>query len=1461
LNLETIAIEGGIMATFIVTNTNDSGTDSLRQAILDANSTTGTDTITFNIPGAGVQTIVPATALPTITEAVVIDATTQPGYAGTPLIEIDGTNAAGLDDGVLQITAGNSNVRGLIINRAGFSNAAILISSNGGNVIEENYLGTDAAGTSSVEGNGSGIFILDSADNIIRNNLVSGNVNTSAVGIRISGTTATNNQIQGNLIGTDVNGTADLGNAGSGIVIDNASNNIIGGTTAETRNIISGNDFNGIEITGVDATNNQIIGNYIGTDITGTVAIRNTFNGITINNASNNIIGGTAAGSRNLISGNGSRGIYLTGSSNGTQIIGNYVGTNATGNAALGNNLQGIELESSDNLIQNNLVSGNISSGVLIGSSNAINNQVIGNLVGTNANGTAAIANGNVGVFIVQNATDNIIGGVTDAERNIISGNGSWGVGFQTNATNNQLLGNFIGVDINGTTALGNGSDGVSVFAAPNNIIGGTIAGSRNIISGNGDSGIEIVLASPNTFIAGNYIGTDVTGTVAIGNADNGITTDAFPINITIGGTTPESRNVISGNAGNGIYLDSRDNQVLGNYIGTQADGSSELGNTGNGIYISSLTGNNLIGGTESSAGNVIAFNGTDGVFITGSNNNGILGNTFFSNGQLGIDLNSPFINDAGTTANDVGDADIGNNNLQNFPVITAAFSDGENITITGTLNSTANTTFRVEFFANTALDPTTYGEGETFLGFANVTTDAAGNVSFTQNFPINIAAGQFITATATDPDNNTSEFSGGTAVIIPSLSIDDVTVDEGNTGTVNASFTVTLNAAINQTVTADYTTANDTAIAGEDYTATTGTLTFAAGETSKTIIVPINSNTLDELNRQFFVNLSNATIATIADNQGIGNITDDDPAPNISIENITITEGNAGTTNATFTVSLNVASGQIITVDYATADDSATAGEDYTTTIGTLTFAAGETTQTITVPVLGDTTDEADETFFINLTNPTNATITTNQGIATITDDDTTVSPPPPPAPPQPTQNQPIDQNCNCPPLTVPTPPVTPPNKPQPNPIPFTQTGDAGNDTIFGSNGNNGITGSGGDDFLLGRDGNDNLLGGDGNDTLQGGLGSNVAVGNQRDRDWIEGNAGKDDLFGNEGEDTIYGGTGDDRIWGGKDDDHLWGEDGNDILYGDWGNDIISGGKGNSAAVGDQLERDLIFGNAGNDYLNGNEGNDTICAGQDDDWAHGGKDDDLIWGDVGNDTLLGEMGNDTLIGGTRDPNAGDPQGKDWLFGGSGDDSLYGNQGDDSVSGGDGNDTVRGGQNNDLVAGDAGNDLVLGDKGNDTLCGGEGNDTLIGSNDSNILLPALSEQDNLCGGAGNDYLFGNEGNDTINGGDGNDSLYGGKNNDTLYGSAGNDWLWGDLGNDWMAGGSGTDVFVLVTGAGNNIIADFQDGIDRMKLEGGLTFSQLNFSAGGNNTLLKVGDDLLATIQGVAVSQISAGDFI
>ncbi len=226
-------------------------------------------------------------------------------------------------------------------------------------------------------------------------------------------------------------------------------------------------------------------------------------------------------------------------------------------------------------------------------------------------------------------------------------------------------------------------------------------------------------------------------------------------------------------------------------------------------------------------------------------------------------------------------------------------------------------------------------------------------------------------------------------ATITPTLTINDVSVTEGNAGSVNAVFTVTLSAASGQSVSVNYATANDTAVAPGDYTANSNTLTFAPGETTKTITVLVQGDLLDEVNETFFVNLSSATNATISDSQGQGTITDDDATPTLAINDVTVTEGNAGSVNATFTVTLSAASGQSVTVNYATANSTAVAPGDYTSTSGTLTFAAGETSKTIVVPVLGDTLDEAEETFFVNLTSPTHATLADGQGQGTITDDD----------------------------------------------------------------------------------------------------------------------------------------------------------------------------------------------------------------------------------------------------------------------------------------------------------------------------------------------------------------------------------------------------------------------------------------------------------------------------------------
>lgn len=229
-----------------------------------------------------------------------------------------------------------------------------------------------------------------------------------------------------------------------------------------------------------------------------------------------------------------------------------------------------------------------------------------------------------------------------------------------------------------------------------------------------------------------------------------------------------------------------------------------------------------------------------------------------------------------------------------------------------------------------------------------------------------------------------------------PTLSVNDVTVTEGNSpDTVTATFTVTKTGSTEQTVVVHYETTDATATAGSDYTATSGDLTFAPGDVTKTFPVIVRGDALDEINETYLVTLS-APIsppsnATISDPQGVGTITDDDAAPALSVNDVTVTEGDVGSVTATFTVTKTGSTQQTVGVHYATADNTATAGSDYVATSGDLTFAANETTKTFNVTINGDEVDEANETYFVNLTAPSNATISRAQGVGTITDDDAT--------------------------------------------------------------------------------------------------------------------------------------------------------------------------------------------------------------------------------------------------------------------------------------------------------------------------------------------------------------------------------------------------------------------------------------------------------------------------------------
>jgi len=523
------------MMTFIVTNTNDTGAGSLREAITVANSNVGADLITFNISPAGPQTITPLSALPTITDPLTIDGTTQPGFAGTPIIELNGSSTPPGTNGLL-INAGGSTVRGLVVNRFPGNSDAIELQRNGGNVLEGNFIGTDRFGNVA-QANGNGVFIND------------------------------------------------------------VPNNTVGGTTLSARNVISGNLGAGIRMLGVSSTGNLVQGNFIGT------------------------------------------------------------------NAA-------------------------------------------------------------------------------------------------------------------GTADLGNGASGVDVSQATA-IIGGTVPGARNIISGNNNSGISFSGTSGN-IVQGNFIGTDVTGTVDLGNSLAGVLVTGGSTNNTFGGTTTAARNIVSGNNSHGFQIrqvGTDGNLVQGNFIGTQINGTSPLGNTGVGVLVENLANNNIIGGTASGAGNVIAFNGDEGIGVASGTGNAIRSNSVFSNSGLGIDLGSN-----GVTLNDACDGDTGANNLQNFPVILGSGHTATTITIQGTLNSALSTTFSLDFFANNSCDALGYGEGATYLGTTTVTTNGNCGATFIVTFNAAVASGQIITATATDPTGNTSEFSQCSSPTAAPASINgQITTAEGS--------------------------------------------------------------------------------------------------------------------------------------------------------------------------------------------------------------------------------------------------------------------------------------------------------------------------------------------------------------------------------------------------------------------------------------------------------------------------------------------------------------------------------------------------------------------------------------------------------------------------------------------------------------------------------------------------------
>ena len=888
--LVAVLVGAGCIAqatTFTVNKTADTNDGfcnadcSLREAIVAANNTPGADVITFNTG----TVLTPTTPLPAITDSLTIDGGTVNGY---PFHEISGTLAG-------------ANADGLVV---------------------------------------SSPVVVTKITVIIKNLAI---YRFGRHGIFVNSFSGVNFTLLNCALGTDAAGTVDQGNGQNGLRILAYANSTfnVGSTTPTDQNVISGNNSDGIAIvtaSNISNANTQIfiINNNIGTNDIGSAKLGNTGNGISFTGASTGYqltIGGPQSTSRNLISGNGQNGIYAV--SNQLLVYGNYIGPGFSGHNGLGNSLDGIRLD------------GNVDA-----------------TIGGTLNGNGPAFDGG----------------------NVISGNGGDGVNIVNHNATVTIKRNLIGINAGQSGALANAGYGVEIkdpssFAPTNVLIGSKDSASDfNVISGNANYGISIDEKVGKVEIYGNRIG--LSGDLATNVPNLGgirILSTQNKVGEAGNGT---AANFIGRNTQNGILLtgpSATANEIYRNFIGTTANDSNQ-GNQADGILIDNGASGNKIGNGLASGLNKISFNGGNGVSVAAGSNNSVRGNWLSSNSGLGINLGPN-----GVASNDAGDADSGANDLQNYPVIVRAHP-GQ---IIGSFNSTPNSEFVIDYYSVSSCNASGNGEGGNPLGSdTQVVTDQNGNANL--NFAPSSAPAGFVTATATRTGSGTSEFSKCVPVTPDPGSVKFSAANYSTSESSNVPVKVT---RVNGTdsFSVSYSTQDGSAKAGVDYTAKSGLVTFNVGELSKTIDIPILNDTLDENDEAFTVVLTGLPPDVTLGTPSTATVTikDDDPLPKFSISDFQTTEGNSGTKDFTFNVSLSAASSFDTTVEFFTDADSSN-DNDYQNASGTLTFVAGETQKTIVVKVNGDTLLEEDEVFLVKLTNPTNAEIGKGQGNGTIINDDT---------------------------------------------------------------------------------------------------------------------------------------------------------------------------------------------------------------------------------------------------------------------------------------------------------------------------------------------------------------------------------------------------------------------------------------------------------------------------------------
>ncbi len=960
---------------------------------------------------------------------------TCPAPNSSSCANLNGVHISGSGNTIGGTTSADRNVISNNVNSYGIA-IVTNVTAPVNNTIKGNYIGTKPDGATAA-GNYGGVYqygFPEPTGTVIggttagAGNVISGNPNN---GVDISYGTAT---IQGNTIGLNAAGTAAVPNGSRGVVLSYVHDSVIGGATAAARNVISGNGGSGLDVTGDGTTANVTIqGNYVGTSALGTAALPNGNNGIALAGTNNPTITGNVA-----VGVDGWSAISYTGCTScvpaygiaGT-ITNNVIGSDPTGTTALGTWSYGLYLNDTAGItVSGNLVGGTSSNGATFSTTTDL--TFTNNKIGTDVTGELARANATYGVA-TNAVTDSTFSG------NIVSASGNDAMTF-SNSETLVVSGNFVGTDDDGLQLIPNGGTGIVFNSTDESLIGGSTPTERNIIGGNGNYGIYLGADSERNTVTGNHIGVGSNGTTPLANGGvcgcPGVRVDPGADRNVIGDITTGRGNVIANSNTSGVEIYADRATVRGNSIKGNGLLGIDLGADG-------VTANDVddpdVGANRRQNFPVVA---TAASNVSGTQVHGSLNSKPSTTYQLDF-YGSPACDGSG---NGEGSTYLGSKTVSTDP--------GGDVTFVANLGTV---TGLGTWVTTTATDPSgrtsEFSECTAVGGIPTVSitptspspSEGAGSVAFTVNLsasyvdpvtvvwqtadgtatsadyavqapttltfapgetskPISVA----LTSDTLDEDNETFQVALSnpdnallapaaiaTVTIVdddplPTLSVNDAS-NVAETGGGTQTFTVTLSAASSKTVTVVASTDDGTAAAPADYTAVGTTLTFAPGETTKPVAVTILDDNVDEANESYSVELHGATNSVIGDGSGAGTIVDDDTDPTISIAPVNPTVAESG--SAAFTVTLSQPSTKTVTVSWSTANGTATSA-DYTPQGSTLlTFTPGQTSQPISVPITTDALDEADETFVVSLSGPSESYLGVSSTTVTITDDDATPS------------------------------------------------------------------------------------------------------------------------------------------------------------------------------------------------------------------------------------------------------------------------------------------------------------------------------------------------------------------------------------------------------------------------------------------------------------------------------------